>query len=164
MGETWHALGIHGVYQSECWASARVGLGAAFVAYQIIATLDDHPAAQFIELQLLVGIPAWFAIVSPFQEFFFRAWLQPRLQQAAGKKVGLMLASISFAAWHLIPPFEGTPTSSIVLFSVDGIITTIVLGLILGYAFQRAKHIAAPCVAHAMAGIVLVVLGQMGLL
>lgn len=112
-------------------------------------------------LQLAVGIPIWILITSPFQEFFFRGWLQPRFQDAIGKWTGLFVTSLCFMVWHFLPPFEGTATSVVPITSVGGILSTFGLGMLWGYLFQRTENIVAPWLAHALAGIALVLIGMM---
>jgi len=114
-----------------------------------------------LELQLAFGIPIWLLIMSPFQEFFFRGWMQPRIQEFSGKWIGLGITSFCFAIWHIFPPFEETKTSTIPILTGSSIIIIFVFGLMWGYAFQRTKNILAPWMAHAIVGITMVVLGKM---
>jgi membrane protease YdiL (CAAX protease family) len=112
-------------------------------------------------LQLAFGMPVWFLVLSPFQEFFFRGWLQPRFQDSVGKWIGLFLTSACFSLWHFFPPFEGTPTSILPVTSFSGIITTVAFGMIWGYTVQRTNNIVAPWISHALAGIAVVLPGKM---
>jgi len=99
--------------------------------------------------------------MSPFQEFFFRGWLQPRLQVVMGKWLGLIVTSLAFTAWHFFPPLEGTLTTTLPLGSPIGILSTFLAGLLFGYIHQRTENILAPWLAHAIAGIGLVLIGEM---
>jgi len=76
-----------------------------------------------------------------------------------GKWIGLILTSSFFTFWHLLPPFEGTSTSPIKITTNEGILTTIGLGVMFGYIFQRTENIVAPWLAHALAGIIMILLG-----
>ena len=67
----------------------------------------------------------------------------------------------AFTAWHAFPPLEGTPTATLPLSSLLGILSTLGLGVLLGYVYQRTENIAAPWLAHALGGIGLVLIGQM---
>ena len=62
------------------------------------------PLLSMLELQLAFGIPIWLLIMSPFQEYFFRGWMQPRFQDAMGRWLGLGVTSFCFAIWHLFSP------------------------------------------------------------
>jgi CAAX protease family protein len=112
-------------------------------------------------LQILISFPIWLLILSPFQEFFFRGWLQPRFEVSLGKWWGLVVTSIAFALWHFFPQFEGTMTSTLPVSSLVGIVSVIGIGLLFGYVFQRTGNIVAPWLAHAVGGIGLVLIGRM---
>lgn len=114
-----------------------------------------------VELQLAFGIPIWLLVMSPFQEFFFRGWMQPRFQDTMGRWLGLGVSAFCFAIWHLFPPFEGTQTSTIPIVSISSMITIFAFGMFWGYCFERTKNIITPWLAHAIAGIVMVILGKM---
>jgi membrane protease YdiL (CAAX protease family) len=110
-------------------------------------------------LQLAVAIPMWILIMSPFQEFFFRGWLQPRFQDALGRWPGLVVASMAFALWHLCPPFE--QAQIVPIMTVSSMFFMFGMGLAFGYVFQRTGNIAAPWLAHVLAGLALVLTGAM---
>jgi membrane protease YdiL (CAAX protease family) len=110
-------------------------------------------------LQLIVGIPIWILVMSPFQEFLFRGWLQPRFEKNLGFWPGLVITSIAFAVWHLCPPFE--QANIVPIMSVFGMSFTTAMGLCFGYIFRRTGNIAAPWIAHVLAGLTLVLSGAM---
>ncbi len=138
------------------------GLFTGIYTYLVIGRNQTIPDA--LGLQLMVGIPLWFLIMSPFQEFFFRGWLQPGFERGVGKWGGLFLTSACFTVWHFFPPFEGTPTSIIPITSIIGVVSTFLFGFIFGFIFQRTNNIFAPWIAHALAGISAVSLGLMSFL
>jgi membrane protease YdiL (CAAX protease family) len=107
---------------------------------------SEHVLDAFFALQLIVGIPAWMLVVSPFQEFFFRGWLQPRFEDWLGKWPGLLVASVSFAVWHLCPAIE--QAEIVPIRSVSGMMFTTGTGLVFGYIFCRTRSIWAPWLAH----------------
>jgi len=135
------------------------GLGIGLLLAVAVWFTTEHKTAPFFLLQLAVGIPIWILIMSPFQEFFFRGWLQPRFQDALGLWPGLIVTSISFALWHLCPPFE--QAQIVPIMSVFGMVFTTGMGLLLGYIFQRTGNIVAPWLAHVLAGLTLVLSGAM---
>ena len=99
--------------------------------------------------------------MSPFQELFFRGWMQTRLSLILGKNLGLILTSAAFLLWHFFPKFEGTFTSTLPLSSGLGIFSTFLAGLLFGFLYQKTENIVAPWLAHAIAGVVLVLIGEM---
>lgn len=135
------------------------GAGSGVLLVVIIWFTTEHKLAPFFGLQLLVGIPIWLLIMSPFQEFFFRGWLQPRFEKSLGPWPGLVVTSTGFAVWHLCPPFE--QAQIVPIMSLYGIVFTTVMGLVFGYAFQRTRNIVAPWLAHVLAGLTLVLSGAM---
>ena len=140
------------------------GLSAGLVGvlYIVLSSRSQtYPEAPLFTLQLAIGVFIACLILSPFQEFFFRGWLQPRFEKALGRWWGLLVTALSFTVWHFCPPFEGTPTSSIPVTSVSGALTTLVMGLVFGYIFDRTGNILAPWLAHALMIIGLVVVGAM---
>jgi len=146
--------------QAFLWGLAA---GIVIILYCILSYFIEGggPLPSMLELQLVFGIPIWLLIMSPFQEFFFRGWMQPQIIDYMGKWPGLIGTSFCFAIWHLFPPFEGTQTSTIPIVSVSSMMTIFAFGMIWGYSFQRTKNIITPWIAHAIAGITMVALGKM---
>lgn len=153
MGFTWRNLGY-----ALLWG---LGGGLVVVIYIFIEFGRDYTSPPLLGLQLAVGIPIWILIMSPFQEFFFRGWLQPRFQDAMGKWAGLLITSVCFAVWHFFPPFEGTPTSTLPVTSIFGFLSCFGLGMLWGYIFQRTDNIVAPWLSHTLGGIALLLTGVM---
>jgi membrane protease YdiL (CAAX protease family) len=152
----WKTMGFtnHNFGQALLW-----GLGSGILVMVVIWFTTEHKLAPFFVLQLVVGIPIWLLIMSPFQEFFFRGWLQPRFEKSLGGWPGLIVTSIAFAVWHLCPPFEQAQVVPIM--SLFGMVFTTVMGLVFGYIFHRTGNIVAPWLAHVLAGLTLVLSGAM---
>ncbi len=135
------------------------GAGTGVLLMVVIWFTTEHKLAPLFVLQLIVGIPIWLLIMAPFQEFFFRGWLQPRFEKSLGFWPGLIITSISFAVWHLCPPFE--QAQIVPIMSVFGMLFTTIMGLCFGYIFHRTGNIIAPWAAHVLAGLTLVLSGAM---
>lgn len=152
----WGRMGFTGrnLGQALLW-----GLGAGLLLLVIEWFTTEHKTAPLFWVQLAIATPLWVLIMSPFQEFFFRGWLQPRFQDALGLWPGLIVTSIGFALWHLCPPFE--QAQIVPIMSVSGILFTLGMGLLFGYIFQRTNNIVAPWLAHVLAGLALVLTGAM---
>lgn len=97
--------------------------------------------------------------MSPFQEFFFRAWLHPRIQAGLGRWPGILATSLGFALWHFCPPLEGTTTSTLPVTTPWGFASAAALGVVMGWAYDRTDNLAAPWLGHAIAGLALVASG-----
>jgi membrane protease YdiL (CAAX protease family) len=144
----WAAMGFtrQGLGQALSW-----GLGAGLVGVLYItlsARNDPFPEPPLLGLQPAIGIPLSLLILSPFQEFFFRSWLQPRFEGSLGRWIGLFVTALGFALWHLLPSFIGSPTSTLDVTSIESILTTLGMGLLFGYTFQRTRTIVATWLAH----------------
>jgi membrane protease YdiL (CAAX protease family) len=135
------------------------GAGSGVFLMVVIWFTTEHKLAPFFALQLIVGIPIWLLVMSPFQEFFFRGWLQPRFEKSLGAWPGLVVTSVGFAVWHLCPPFE--QAQIVPIMSVFGMALTTAMGLVFGYIFRRTGNIVAPWLAHVLAGLTLVLSGAM---
>ena len=152
----WGSMGFtrRNIGQALIW-----GAGSGALLMVVIWFTTEHKLAPFFALQLIVGIPIWLLIMSPFQEFFFRGWLQPRFEKSLGLWPGLVLTSVSFAVWHLCPAFE--QAQIVPIMSVFGMTLTTVMGLVFGYVFRRTGNIVAPWLTHVLAGLTLVLSGAM---
>jgi membrane protease YdiL (CAAX protease family) len=124
----------------------------ALIAYMAFCGLSvvSRFIPPLLGLQLAIGIPLAFLILSPFQEFFFQGWLQPRFEASLGWWMGLLVTALGFALWHVRSPLEGSPTSTLAFTSIESILTALGMGLLFGYIFDRAGNIVAPWLAHAL--------------
>lgn len=156
----WAAIGFtrRNLAQALLWG---LGAGLVSIVYTLVVFREEQSFPPMLGLQLAIGIPIWILIMSPFQEFLFRGWIQPRFQDAMGKWAGLLVTSLCFTLWHFCPPLEGTATSTLPITSVIGILSCFGFGILFGYIFQRTDNIVAPWLAHALAGIALVLMGTM---
>ena len=138
------------------------GLGSGLVSCLIgFLAVPERSLAPDVGLQLAVGIPVWLLLASPFQEFLFRGWLQPRYERSLGPRLGLLVATVGFTGWHyLLPIFEAANRSSFPLYSLRGLAATFAAGLVYSHSFQRTGNIVTPWLAHAMAGTMFVALGS----
>ncbi len=106
----------------------------------------------------------WLLFASPFQEFFFRGWLQPRYEQRLGERIGLFVATVGFTAWHyFLPIFGPSAQSTFPIYTLPGLAGTLAAGLIYGYGFQRTRNIVTPWLAHALTGIMFAAIGSASL-
>jgi membrane protease YdiL (CAAX protease family) len=137
------------------------GLGTGFLTSLIgVATVRRIEPPADLPLQLAVGIPMSLLLASPFQEFFFRGWLQPRLVQALGKWGGLLVTTGLFTLWHYLAPLD--QATEFPLHSVLGLVSTYLAGAAYGYAFLRTGSMIAPWLGHALALITFIVIGTGG--
>ncbi len=150
-------------FKRRVWKSLAWGIGAGVISSLIgFSVLSDLAIPDNLGQQLLIGIPLWLLVISPFQEFFFRGWMQSELTDKLGKWLGLLIANVCFTAWHYLSPI--VDLAPFPLESWAGLLSTFAAGLVYGYAFQRSKNVIAPWLAHAISGILFLVFGAMDLL
>jgi membrane protease YdiL (CAAX protease family) len=158
----WAAIGFsrRNWKQAVLWGTG-IGAGLGGLAYMALTGQGRQLPPDTSVLQLIIGILLSFLVISPFQEFFFRGWLQPRFQNALGRWLGLATCSMCFALWDVMPPLNRS-------FSVTTMITTIGLippsfsfAVLFGYSFQRSGNILAPWLAHGIVVIALLMTGQL---
>ena len=153
----WAAMGFS---RQHIGKAVLWGVGAGIVSGVAgLAVLEERSVASNLGRQLLIGAPFWILVISPFQEFFFRGWMQSGLEDALGWRWALVIANVCFVAWHYVSPIVDMATFP--LASVGGVVATFVAGLAYGDAFHRSQNILAPWLGHAISGLVFVVVGAM---
>ncbi len=157
LSQDWLHLGFfkRNVKKSIVWG---IGTGAISGLLGLLV-IRDIAVPGDLGSQLLLGIPFWLLIISPFQEFFFRGWMQSRLSDYLGNWAGLILANVCFTAWHYLSPI--VDLAPFPLTSLAGLLSTFFVGLLYGYSFQRNNNIIAPWLGHTISGIMFVIGGAM---
>jgi len=133
--------------------------GGILTSIMGIAILPERSVPSQLGLQLLIGIPIWLMIASPFQAFFFRGWLQTRFENKLGDWWGLLLGNTCFTLWHYFTPF--TSATPVPLETPIGAMSTFGAGLVYAYIFNRTRNIVAPWLAHVITGVTFIVFGAM---
>jgi membrane protease YdiL (CAAX protease family) len=111
-------------------------------------------------VELLVGLPIWALLAVPFQEFFFRAYLQTRLVHLLGPISGLLATVMVFSAWHYILPIFGPGSGSTFPMNTwQGLAGTLIAASLYSLVFQRTGNILAPWLAHTIAGVAFLLVG-----
>ena len=147
-----------GFTKLNLWSALRWGVVAGILTSIIgVTVVPQRSLAPMLGLQLAIGIPVWALIASPFQEFFFRGWLQSRFENTLGRWWGLLVATACFTLWHYFAPFVGRTT--VPLDTPVGALATFGAGLVYAFAFQRTRNITAPWLAHVLTGIAFIVVG-----
>lgn len=136
-----------------------VGLLAFNMILSMIFTLADLEMAENVIFQIaeenpiyiLYLIPIMLLAVGPVEEFIFRGVLQGVLRDAYGINISLFVTSLIFGLIHI--PAAGGLHAPALLY----VITTFVLGLLLGYIYEEQKSIIIPIVAHGVYNSILLV-------
>lgn len=137
------------------------GIGAGILSSVVgFLNLETRVIPSNLVQELLIGVPFWLLVISPFQEFFFRGWMQSGLGEAVGEWWGLVIANACFTLWHYLSPIADMAT--LPLGTATGLLSTFTAGMAYGFAFSRCKNVVAPWLGHAISGIVFVIVGAMG--
>jgi membrane protease YdiL (CAAX protease family) len=157
-----HDWSTVGLTRQGLGRAARWGLlgGLGWAAYTVVA-FPPTGLPPLWGVQVALAVPVWLLVLSPFQELFYRGWMQPRLQRALGRWPGLLATSLAFTLWHFFPDFTGSTTATLPLTSLLGIASTFLAGVLFGYLRDRTDSVVAPWLAHAIGGLGLVLIGRM---
>ncbi len=158
----WAAIGFtrRNWKQALLWGTG-IGVGLGGLIYIALTSTGKQFPQGTPALQLLIGILLSFLVISPFQEFFFRGWLQPRFQSALGNWIGLLTCSLCFALWDVIPLLNSSLTLATIVTSIGLIPVSFSFAMLHGYIFQRTGNILAPWLAHGVSVIGLLMTGQL---
>lgn len=148
-------------WQSALLWGTMLGTLLFVLSYSALWVTGTRLPDQILPRQLLIGIPFSFLVISPFQEFLFRGWLQPRFQNVLGKVQGLLVCSLLFAVWDTLPPLRATPISTIAATMVLGLPPSFGFGLVFGYLFHRTGNMLAPWLAHSLAALAVIAAGRL---
>ena len=158
-GGDWSVLGLttRNLLPAIAWGF----VGGVVVALVSVAIAESRDIQTAVLADFVWGIPAWFLLMSAFQELFFRGYMQSQLVETLGAWQGLVLTSLAFTVWHAIPVFGDRATTSLPVTTWLGAAATLFAGLVFGFVFLRTKNIVAPWLAHGIAGVTLVAIGVM---
>lgn len=162
MAHNWAAIGLTrcNAKRGALWGTG-IGVGLGGLTYLVLTSqgrqLAQHPSV----LQLVISVVLSFLIISPFQEFFFRGWLQPRFQDGLGEWAGLLTCSLCFAVWDVMPLLNSSFSLTTVASSLAMIPASFGFTVVFGYSFQRTGSILAPWLAHGLVVVALLLTGQL---
>ncbi len=99
----------------------------------------QYVISGFVFYLLAAGLP---------EEFVFRVFIQTRLTNLTKSfYVGIMVSSLIFGLFHV--PILFLYTHDLVLSVVNSIVFQAVVGIVLGYLWERTKNIIEPILFHA---------------
>lgn len=95
------------------------------------------------------------AIIGPIEEFFYRGVIQTRVQSFFTPRVAIGVASIVFAASHIMT-VQGSPLGQSVYYAL-----LFCIGVVHGYAYYKTETIVAPMLLHGLYNASITVLAFM---
>jgi membrane protease YdiL (CAAX protease family) len=100
----------------------------------------------------LYMIPVMVLFVGPIEEFIFRGVIQDTFTEKINFKIGLIVASSLFGLIHLTSVMGATYEAMLYVISSG------ILGIMLGYYYQKTRNIVVPMVAHGVYNSILMLI------
>lgn len=94
---------------------------------------------------LLVLIPLSLFVIGPGEELVYRNVIQKRLYDTYPRLQAVVLASLVFAAVHILQYRNADPAQTIGALSV-----VFVLALVLGFVYERTENVLVPAAVHGL--------------
>jgi uncharacterized protein len=159
VGLTWDELGLG---RAHLGAGLRLGSIAAATVAVVIAVLVVHPTTRSAfessdianasttrqVLMVLVVIPLGTVL---FEETIFRGVLLGVLLRASTQRTAVMVSSVLFGFWHILPALNdtngksGAATVGVVVGTIG---VTTAAGVLFAWLRLRSESLAAPVLAH----------------
>lgn len=148
-------LGWHGGWKALLYVLLFIVLRTASV---FLSTIPYGQLGEYLSywatpapwVILVVLIPNFFFSFTAFfgEEYGWRYYLQPRLQQKFGPRLGVLLLGVLWGAWHLpLNLFYYSPETSLQSF-VSQIIACVALGVFFAWAYLKTNNIWVPVLLH----------------
>ncbi|KKY00246.1 membrane protein [Paraclostridium benzoelyticum] len=94
------------------------------------------------------------------EEFGWRYFLQPRLQNLYGKRLGVILLGPIWGIWHLPLCITLYSPESPIYCVITHIIACTTLGVFLGYAYMKTENLWAPMLVHLLNNSIAPIIGN----
>ncbi len=129
-------------------ASVLNGEGAAAGLSWLPELLQDSSVAfSFLMLPINFFL-SWIAFFG--EEYGWRYYLQPALQERFGKRRGILVLGLLWALWHINIDFMYYSVEHGLEMFLAQIVTCIALGIFFGYAYMKTNNIWVPVILHYM--------------
>ena len=94
---------------------------------------------------LLLLIPASILLIGPGEELLFRGVVQARIRERFSRVPGIAIASLFFAALHILALVGGSLVGNLVVVSILFVTATV-----FGVAYEYAENIVVPSLIHGL--------------
>ncbi|WP_248897873.1 CPBP family intramembrane glutamic endopeptidase [Haloplanus halobius] len=111
---------------------------------QVVSTGQQNPR------YFLYMIPVTILLVGPFEELVFRGGVQGILRRTWGPSVAIVVASVLFGFVHWVALTGSSSGAKVTYVAIAAI-----LGLVLGYLYERSRNLVVPAVVHGLYNAVL---------
>lgn len=136
-------------------AYACTGEFSSFI--DIMKSPEAWMTMGILPLNFLLGYIVFFG-----EEYGWRYYLQPLLQERFGLRKGVLILGVAWGLWHLPVDFffYVTPDKGVIM-TVSQIVTCVTLGIFLGYAYMKTQNIWVPVLIHFLNNnMILVISGE----
>lgn len=128
-------------------SSAFTGiLGIESASNTVVEQGESNP------IYYLYLVPVMLLFVGPVEEYVFRGVIQSTFAEFVNYKVGIAVASTLFGLIHL------SAVGGATLESIPYIVTAAILGVVLGYYYEKTGNIVVPMLAHGIYNSVLMLI------
>jgi membrane protease YdiL (CAAX protease family) len=132
----WVVVGFVALFTGAVAISAVLAqLGVQVAQNQVVVTGQDNP--RFF----LYMIPVSLLFVGPFEELVFRGVVQGLFRRRYGSAVAIGAAATLFGVAHLVALTGGGSR-------VSYLAVAAILGLVLGFTYERTENLAVPALVH----------------
>ena len=99
----------------------------------------------------IIALPIiyFFVFIAYFgEEYGWRYFLQPIMQNRFGKRLGVILLGVLWGVWHIIADLMYYTTTTGVQMVINQLIVCIALGIFFAYAYMKTENIWVPVLLH----------------
>ncbi|MFD1412819.1 CPBP family intramembrane glutamic endopeptidase [Oceanobacillus jeddahense] len=121
---------------------------AAWVALYFFSpvSMPQAPEYEMGLSMLIIGAFRTFVISSVLEEFFYRVWLQTRLEALLGIWPAIMVSALLWAVWHMA--IQGGDSADIAFSNV--LVNQGVMGLFLGFLWAKYRNVWVLMIIHGL--------------
>ena len=126
-------------------------VGIAFLASGETKMLADIMTNHYAWVYMLTMPVNFFFVFAAFfgEEYGWRYYLQPLLQERFGLRKGVLLLGVVWALWHLpVDFFYYTSPDKGLIMTASQLITCVSLAIFFAYAYSKTNNIWVPVVMH----------------
>lgn len=125
----------------------RIGISILFQDDQSFDVLKILSTLLMMPLSLCINAFLSFTIFFG-EEFGWRGYLQPRLQNIFGKRLGVLILGFIWGIWHLPLCFTLYSPETPIYCVINHILFCVFLGIFLGFAYMKTNNLWTPILIH----------------
>lgn len=121
-----------------------VSMGQSGTMLDILTSPDAHSYMLTLPINFLLAFAPFFG-----EEYGWRYYLQPLMQKRFGLRRGVLLLGLAWGVWHIFLDFfyYTTPDRGLIMLTSQ-IITCVMLGIFMAWAYLKTNNIWVPVTIH----------------